>query len=715
MRSVAPLTKKKTDHRVHPQLALKLLPAAMLLALGHASAASESEPDAEGEIIDRVSVTAERGRERIAQEIPQAITTITREQLDETVYIDLTEAIRRQPSIGLGPAGEALNFWQQGFTIRGLGSQRVLTLTDGVRLSGQGTGYGGGNISLYDTFSVDRIEILRGPNSVLHGTDALGGVINVITRQPRRRDEVGMNGGIGYHHDSAFSLNRFSAFVDAGNPQGVVVAGASQSSNKNPTRPDGTQATSGAADHLSGFFRAEWRPDASRSLQLFGNLSRDTDVEVEDTAIPFGPVGSGPLRFSFPLYQRSLLGLRWQQLAINPRVVDFNVSANWQQIRREFDRTAPEAFFAPPPPRIESVRIVTDDQVDTFEISPQLRLDFAPQLITLGLDLGLDRSVGPETETRAQLFPFGPPSPLLRPGPTERLRVDAEQQRLGAYAQSNWTVSSQLEVISGLRLDYFSVDDDISGLSRSQTGWSGNLAAVYQRNSEHSFYGNLGRGFRAPDLAERFQRAVVAVVETVEQRGNPDLDPETALSLELGSKWQNRQFSGEAAVFFNRIDDFIGLETLSVRPRVEQTANFDSVDLYGWELALAWRTGNVELFSNASRTYAPSDREIIRVVSGRLNYGLAWRFAGPWDSNGRIEALGRTVLASRDATELEPIDYPSFTVFELRARIDIPTGPDQRLRLLAGVRNLTDKTFREPFFNQIQPERSFYGAAQWFF
>ena len=709
------VTQPRSQPRSQPRIkhAITLLPLGLIMAM--ASAAAESELEADGESMDRISVTAERGRERIAQEIPQAITTITREQLDETVYIDLTEALRRQPSVGLGPAGEALNFWQQGFTIRGLGSQRVLTLTDGVRLSGQGTGYGGGNISLYDTFSVDRIEILRGPNSVLHGTDALGGVINVITRQPRRRDEAGISGGLGYNHDSAFSLNRFSGFVDAGNPRGGVVAGVSQSSNKNPTRPDGSQATSGAADNLSGFFRADWRPDAHRSLQVFGNLSRDTDVEVEDSAIPFGPVGAGPLRFSFPLYQRSLLGMRWQQLELTPRIEDFNVSVNWQQIRREFDRTAPEAFFAPPPPRIESVRIVTDDRVDTFEISPQLRLDFAPQLITLGVDFGLDRSEGPETETREQLFPFGPPSPLLRPGPTQRLRVDAEQQRIGGYAQSNWTVNPQLEVISGLRLDYFSVEDEISDVSRSQTGWSGNLAAVYQRNTEHSFYGNLGRGFRAPDLADRFQRAVVAVVETVEQIGNPDLDPETSLSLELGSKWQNAQFSGEAAVFYNRVNDFIGTQTISARPQIVQTANFDSVDLYGWEVALAWQTGAWELFGNASRTYAPSDREVVRLDAGRLNYGLAWRFGGPWDSNGRVEALGRTVLASRDETGANPVDYPSFTVFEVRARIDIPTGPDQRLRLLTGVRNLTDKAYREPFFNQLQPERSLYAAAQWFF
>jgi len=60
-------------------------------------------------------------------------------------------------------------------------------------------------------------------------------------------------------------------------------------------------------------------------------------------------------------------------------------------------------------------------------------------------------------------------------------------------------------------------------------------------------------------------------------------------------------------------------------------------------------------------------------------------------------------------------DYPSFTTFELRGRVDIPLNNDRKLRLVAGVRNLTDKVYREPFFDQVQPERSIYGSAQFMF
>jgi len=700
-----------------------LLISSLALAL---TAAAESEIEIEAndeEQSDTITVTAERGRERIALDTPQAVSTISRLSLDEQVPIDLAQALQRLPSVGLGPAGETLSFWQQGFSIRGLGSQRVLTLTDGVRLSGQGTGYGGGNISIYDTFSVERIELLRGPNSVLYGTDAFGGVLNVITRQPRQRSEFGVNGGVGFAYDAAFNLKRSSFFMDVGNERVSSVFGASVSSNDNPKLADGTQATSGATDKSSAFARVNIEIDGQRQLSLFGNLSRDEDVEIEDSAIPFGPVGQGPLRFTFPLYQRALLGADYIARTGDARNTEYRLGVHYQGIRREFDRTAPEVGFLPPPGRVrvESVRVITDDKIDTFEISPQVRFDLGDHNIIVGVDVGHDRSTGPETETREQLFPFGPPSPLLRPGPTELLRVDAKQFRAGAYLQDNWRVAPQWELIAGARVDYFDLDDKISGDSDSDTGLSGNLAAVFYRNESHRLYANVGAGFRAPDLAERYQRAVVSVVEPVEIIGNPDLDSERSRSLDLGSKWENQRFSGEVAVFYNRINNYIVEQVVQTRPTIEQPVNVDDVTLYGWELSGAWRHGDWELFANGSRTYAPSDRAVLRLDGGRFNYGVAYRFAGPWASNGRIELQGRTVASSRDLTELgredgvaDRVDYPGFSVFELRARLDVPMG-DRRLRVVGGVRNLTDKAYVEPFFNRVQPERSLYASVQYLF
>lgn len=104
-----------------------------------------------------------RGANDTVFSLPQSIDVITRAYLDNNVFSNLEDALYRLPNIGRAPAEGAPNFWQQGFSIRGLGAQRVLTLTDGVRQSGQGVGYGGGNLSLYDVYGVEQIEVLKGP------------------------------------------------------------------------------------------------------------------------------------------------------------------------------------------------------------------------------------------------------------------------------------------------------------------------------------------------------------------------------------------------------------------------------------------------------------------------------------------------------------------------------------------------------------------------
>jgi len=103
---------------------------AFLMAPTWAQDQAETNDDASRDRVeDTITVTAERGRERMAMDTPQSVNTITREDLDEQVPVDLTQALQREPSVGLGPAGQSLSFWQQGFSIRGLGAQRVLTLT----------------------------------------------------------------------------------------------------------------------------------------------------------------------------------------------------------------------------------------------------------------------------------------------------------------------------------------------------------------------------------------------------------------------------------------------------------------------------------------------------------------------------------------------------------------------------------------------------------
>lgn len=675
---------------------------ALVLALPVlANANTETRPT------DVIVVTAERGKETVNLETAQSVDTVERSELDLQSPVSVTEAIQRLPGVGKGPAGESLNFWQQGFTIRGLGSQRVLTLTDGIRLTGQGAGYGGGNLSLYDVYSVERIELLRGPNSVLYGTDAFGGVINIITRQPTKRTEPGSSGETSTEYNTAWSLERTAGYIDLGNERVSAVFGGSYSENSNPKLADGTVADSGRGEKTSGFGRIRLHLSSYKTVDFYANFVKDQNVLAADSEIDFGRLGVAPILIQFPSYTRGLVGIDYRAQNQGPFVDEYRLSLNWQGIRREFDRTSPDLRVGAfqPVPSLDSVRVLTDDAVDTVEFSNQIRLTLGSHEIAAGVDLGRDTARAPEQETRIGIFP--PVSTAVVQDPVWRNRVDSEQIRVGAYVRDRIALSDTRDFVVSARWDYFDLEDSLSGSSKSESGYSGS-ASLIQYVGAGSVYATVSSGFRIPDLSERFQQAVFTVVEPIQIIGNPDLDTERSYTGELGAKWQQGGFSSQVSVFRNRVENFITTTVINARPRIEQTVNTGTVDLWGWDASAEYEWQNFAVFANASRTLAPRSVELVRVSGAQFNYGVSTRV---WNTD--IQLVARTVLDSEDLTELDRTssavqdqNWEGFTTVDVFATREFDLGLN-RMYFTGGVKNIGNTVYREPFFNRTQTERSY--------
>lgn len=670
-----------------------------------------------------LAVTASRGQSEDPLRVPQSIDVLSPSGQGSETAGDVDDLLRRLPNVGLAPAEGTSNFWQEGFTLRGLGGQRVLVLTDGVRQSGQGIGYGGGNLSLYDLFALDRIEVLRGPASVLYGTDALGGVINIITREPVFSASPQFGGGVRYEYDSARNIERFSLLATAGGKQAALVATATSADADRPDLADGTRGDSGSFRKQAASLKADFKLGANIRLRLLGNLTRDTDVLVsQDTITILRP---SALDFSFPLYQRSQLGAELRFERPSSAIDEVYFGLHWQQIAREFDRTAPllvSQKIGPVTvgPRQESVRVVTDDTSDTREFQGLARGRAGAHAWLTGFDLGLDQAYLPETETRALVYnPLGaaPVAPAFSAGPIARLRADAEQYRLGLYAQDRWKISPAWEATLGIRADSFRVEEATGKTDRlEETGVSGNLALTRIVDEHLSLYGQLATGFRAPDLGERFQTAVVSVVSTTTVIGKPDLVPERSLNAELGAKYRTDRLQATAAAFANRVRNYI--ETVALDATTSQYTNLDSVLLYGMEAGLDFRvTDGWTVFANAGRTYAPSDDDRVHVASWIFNYGAGYhvRLAGGKVSL-RPEISARTALRSTERTGSAPVDFGGYTVVDAQVALQglVPARLG-RARVVLGVRNLLDRVYREPFFNSVQIGRGLYTSVTWEF
>jgi hemoglobin/transferrin/lactoferrin receptor protein len=688
-----------------------------------------------------VVVTASRGTEQDPLSVPQSITNITRSQLDQIEYPSVDEIIRQEPNISGAPAEGNPNYWQQGFSIRGLGAQRVLTLSDGVRQAGQGIGYGGGNLSLYDPFSIERIEILRGPASVLYGTDSFGGVVNIIRRQPRERTEFGYNGGTRYVYDGAANVNRGGFYLDVGDKDYGILAGGSYINSDRPNLPDGEDANSGSFRNAAGWARASFKIDDDTQFRVLGDLNRTSDILVLDSVLPlpiavFGRPGNSslivsPFNFSIPKYQRSLLGAEMEWNNLTGDWDSFKTGVYWQQLRRNFNRQSPfypigSPGFAGPPTFVNQAATVTssivetDDTVNMIEWQNQARLIAGAHTFTFGFDLGHDSTDLPETETQVVLARAGVGRlPIPSVSTIDRVRAKADQLRLGLYTQDS-IESGEFTFVPGVRLDYFTVNDDISGFDDDELGVSASFATLMKVTEQDSLFSNVALGYRAPDLGERFQNGVVNLGAPSRVIGKEDLDSERALSAEFGAKGNQSGFRYEAATFYNHIRDYIGARNLGFVDGfvTDQFDNLGIVNLYGIEGRVGYDlTENVELFTTVGRTYT-AQSEKIDVPNWSYRYGVGYK--GTVDSsyikriNGTLYA--RSVANSVDNTQSGGrAKFPSdqgFTVLNLEFSIGFGKTDFGDLMLVSGLRNITDKKYREAFFNEYQPGRNAYVGLQ---
>ena len=136
--------------------------------------------------------------------------------------LDSTAILRRLPNSaadllrelpGVDVIGTGVN--QARPAIRGEQGQRVLLLEDGMRLNNARRQQDFGELpALVDVFQIDRVEVVRGPSSVLYGTDAIGGVINLITRAPPFGVGSAISGRAGYEYASNGGLGKAQAYVD---------------------------------------------------------------------------------------------------------------------------------------------------------------------------------------------------------------------------------------------------------------------------------------------------------------------------------------------------------------------------------------------------------------------------------------------------------------------------------------------------------------------
>ncbi len=222
--------------------------------------------------LDRVVVTA-TGTEAPVRDVQASVEVLGRDQLDSFGSASVGQVLKQSVGVSTSVSGATGDI-----SIRGFNRNHTLILIDGFRRTNN---YGSNNISQIGFFDIDRVEIVRGPLSSLYGSDALGGVVNVITRQPGSSPGTDV-----YFRTGLAERGRESLLTGINHRTGDSRLGHSFTLEQNYrdrlSHRDSTTDDFGRLNNWSGSYRGRWTPDGTRSmgwaLEAFDRDSRSRAI-----------------------------------------------------------------------------------------------------------------------------------------------------------------------------------------------------------------------------------------------------------------------------------------------------------------------------------------------------------------------------------------------------------------------------------------------------
>ncbi|TGE19644.1 TonB-dependent receptor [Hymenobacter elongatus] len=499
-------------------------------------------------IVTGVSASTEMRRS------PVPTTVVDRTQLNQAAASNAVDAIAHTPGIAQITTGAAISKP----VIRGLGSNRVITLNNGARQEGQQWGDEHG-IEI-DEYAIDRAEIIKGPGSLLYGSDGMAGVVNFLAPDPVEEGKI--LGTLAANHQTNNNLQGYS-LMNAGNLNGFnwLVRGSGKVAGNYQNRYDGRVYNSGFREldgngyvglnkswgysHLTfnsfnqklGLVEGERDEATGRFLRL---------VNVGGDAVAETPVTDADLRgYRLEVPQQQINHLRIgtdNSFILGQSRVTLNVG--WQQnLRRELgDVLAPEEpslYF----------------QLRTLDYAARY---FLPEMNGWSTTLGLS---GMRQENMNKGVEFLIPAYRLLDG--------------GVFAVTKKTFGN-LDLSGGLRYDMRRITADalyldagteqpvpagegeekFGGFTSNFRNVSGSIGGAYSVTEKLLLKANVSRGFRAPNIAELGSNGIHEGTIRYEL-GDAKLKAETSLQLDGGVSYTTDHLSLSVDGFRNQIQNYI--------------------------------------------------------------------------------------------------------------------------------------------------------------
>ncbi|WP_374832027.1 TonB-dependent hemoglobin/transferrin/lactoferrin family receptor [Paenochrobactrum pullorum] len=703
-----------------------------------AAKTEQTKPDKDPDAINlkMITVSSERTIKKLL-DIPMSISIIDRDTLERHQVRDIQDLVRYEPGVNVNRTTSLTNPFAQlnSFNIRGVGGNRVQMLVDGGRVQEFITD---GSRDLVDPFNMKSVEITRGPNSVLWGADALGGVVYFRTLDP---DDL-LDGTKPWAVESKLAYDSFdksfrqqiTGAAEAGDFKILGSFGhmSADEPHLRKARADGgiwgcpreaiwpcnkTQPMDVSA--YNGLMKLQWNPTEDHEVKLTAEwFRRTTDVDQKYDSGAANPMyASNPayhsLYYENERYDRSV-EMQRSRFAIEHR---WSTPAEWlDEVKWSFsyspqkrDMTSEQirnyTLLNPAKrERREQIRNYSEDflqadiqltsSFDLGQTEHKLIYGFAGDITKTnydGTNITTNLNTGAVTIANRQGFNFP--------------KVDTV--RADFYVQDEIKLlDDRLTITPGLRLATYSIDptkdDDYNPIDGfepekiDKTRLVKRLGALYKLDNTYSLFGSYGEGFKMPTSQQLFVSSQsIGTTGMVEVVPNPNLKPEFVRSYELGVRGEYDRGYFSFSGFYADYKDFIrGLQPVPNESDKYTSDNVSSVQIWGVEFGGEYEIYN-NLMLNAAISYMRGDQRLEAgadktpfdgAVPLTAVFGL--RYLIP-DWNLETEFVG--TFAKGVSRRADPDTYkPSgYAVFDAYAR----WKPTKNIDLNFGVENIFDKRY----------------------
>ena len=659
---------------------------------------------------------------RTIGDIAGTVSLITAEDIERELVEDLDDLVRFQPGVSISTAGRG---GHEGFSIRGIGGNRVLTVIDGIRgndiYRAGPASYGRDNI---DTDHIKTVELIRGPASALYGADAIGGAVILTSKEPSD-----------YVDDGRVALNLRASAADADDQYRGGFTAAFQLGDvdllaqythrefaeREVNGPGRLNPQDGSSDGLLLQMYWDVAPDHQLRLSMDNfveELATQLDSDTEFNRSVSRSLGQDDTeRLRVGIRYRWHAGLAWfddLELDLNEQTTD--ATQYTEQTRTSY------SFINPQNPRTYGgTRAIRESSLDfnqqTSALNLNLRKTITAGLLTHSLAYGASLEAtdtqrprnrceqaiaSGQISCRISAYPFAPPEVF----PNKTI-PDTSTTRSGLYLQDEMVFGqSGLALIPGVRYDRYRMkampDPSLDGTGQvrgygfpvesiDEGAVSLSLGVLYDFNETWSVFGQYAEGYRPPNFAEANQSFVNLGFQYATVP-NPELAAEESKGLEVGFRTSFANAFLSFAAYQNRYTNFIEDAFAGTRGSISlfQNRNIGKVDIRGAEFTARlllnehWQARTALAYARGDNRSASTPLDSVDPLT--LLAGLGFDApSGRWGGEVLLTAVGRKDRVSTP----ERVTADSHQVVDVIGSFNF----SESVRLRFGVFNVFDELY----------------------